>query len=122
MGQLLVEVREVLHDVFDRFLTFCDSKQGPMKSCKVWESGLTGRILPPLLPSPLPGQGRLQSFLFSRLQVESVPFGIPYDVFLLHLPLEAAQGAFQGFAIMYDYICQVFLPFQSGLFGRIQAT
>jgi hypothetical protein len=95
---------------------------GSVEDGTVWESGLTGRIKPSLLLGPLPGQGRLQSFLFSGLQVKSVLLGITDDVFLLHLPLETAQGALQGFAIMYDYICQVFLPFLSGPFGRIQAT
>ena len=99
-----------------------DRFHGSVESGAVWESGLTGRIKPSLLLCPLPGQGRLQSFLFSGLQVKSVLFGITDDVFLLYLPLETAQGALQGFAIMYDYICQVFSPFLSGLLGRIQAT
>ncbi len=80
--------------------------------------GLTGRVLPSFLPSSFSGQGRLQSLLFSGLQVKGVLFGIPDDVFLLHLPLKAAQGALQGFAIVYDYICQVSSPFHSGPYGR----
>jgi len=85
-------------------------------------SGLTGRVLPSFFLSSFSGQGRLQSLLFSGLQVKGVLFGIPDDVFLLHLPLKAAQGAFQGFTIVYDYICQVSSPFHPGLFGRFRAT
>jgi hypothetical protein len=33
------------------------------------------------------------------------------DVFLLHLTFKTPQCAFQGFAILYEYVSQVFSPF-----------
>ena len=45
-----------------------------------------------LLPVSLSGQGLLDPFPFSRLQVKGVLFHLLDDVLLLDFPLETAEG------------------------------
>jgi hypothetical protein len=53
-----------------------------------------------LLPIPLACERLLCPALVSRLQVEGVFLDVLDDVFLLHLPLEASEGAFNRFALL----------------------
>jgi hypothetical protein len=46
---------------------------------------------------------------------------ITNDIFLLHLPLKAAQRAFQRFSILYEYVSQAFSPFHTGPFAHTRA-
>jgi hypothetical protein len=59
-----------------------------------------------LFPVPLAGKGSLNPFLFSRLQIEGMPFDLFDDVFLLYLPFEAAEGVFQRFPLLEPYFSQ----------------
>jgi len=47
-----------------------------------------------LLPVTLPGESCLDTFFFSRLQVERMPLDLFNDVFLLHFSFEAPEGVF----------------------------
>jgi hypothetical protein len=44
------------------------------------------------------------------------------DVFLLHLPLETAQGALDGFAFLNLYFCQAQHPLPLEIFGSSGAN
>ena len=52
------------------------------------------------LPIPLARERLLGPALVSRLQIEGVFLDVLDDVFLLHLPLEASEGAFNRFALL----------------------
>ena len=55
--------------------------------------------LPPhLLAFEFLGQFTLEPFLFPRFEEEGMPLYLFDNTFLLHLPLEPAKGAFNGFA------------------------
>ena len=56
--------------------------------------------MPYLLPTALSRQGLFDSFLFARLQVEGVLLNLFYDVLLLDLSLEAAEGIFDRLALV----------------------
>ena len=58
------------------------------------------RLAPELLAAPLPRQRLLGSTLVPGLQVEGVLLDILDDIFLLDLPLEPPQGAFDRFALL----------------------
>ena len=60
-----------------------------------------------LFPVSLPGKSSLDPFFFSWLQVERMPLDLFNDVFLLHLPLEAAEGVFQRFPLLEPYFSQL---------------
>jgi hypothetical protein len=69
-----------------------------------------------LLPAAFPGEGLFRPALVTRLQIERVFLDILDDIFLLHLPLEAAQGALDGFAFLYFYFSQAFsTPSSAGI-------
>jgi hypothetical protein len=53
-----------------------------------------------LLAAPLAGQRLLGSALVPGFQVEAMLLDVLDDVFLLNLPLEAAQGVLYGFALL----------------------
>ena len=53
-----------------------------------------------LLPVPFAGERLLHPFLFTRLQIEGMPFDFFNDVFLLHLPLEAPERVLQSFTFL----------------------
>ena len=74
---------------------------------------LLHRFASNLLSAPLPGEGLLNSLLFSRFQVEGVLFNFLNDVFLLDLSLEAPQSVFNGFAVLNSNFRQSVHP-QSG--------
>lgn len=59
-----------------------------------------------LLAIALTRQGFLHPLFLAGLQIEGVPFDLLDNVFLLHLPLEAAKGIFQRFALLDPYFCQ----------------
>src|SRR5437899_2101519 len=61
------------------------------------------RLAPELLPISLARQGLLRSPLVPRLQIEGVFLDILDDVFLLHLPLEAAQRALDRLSLLNFY-------------------
>ena len=57
-----------------------------------------------LLASALPRERLLGATLVSRLQVVGMLLHVLDDVFLLHLPLEAAERAFDRFAVLqFDF-------------------
>jgi hypothetical protein len=62
------------------------------------------------LPVSLAGKSRLNPFLFSRLQVERVPFDFLNDVFLLHFPLEATERVFQRLPVLESDFSQLKTP------------
>src|SRR5574340_398615 len=72
------------------------------------DAPLTGLLDFPacLLPVSLSGKRLLDPLLFSRLQVEGMAFDFFDDVFLLHLPFEAAKGIFQSFALLELHFSQ----------------
>src|SRR5439155_7991049 len=61
------------------------------------------RLAPELLPIALSRQRLLRSPLVPRFQVEGVLLDILDNVFLLHLPLEAAQRALDRFSLLNFY-------------------
>jgi hypothetical protein len=65
-------------------------------------------VVPGLLTVALASQGCLDPLLFSRLQIEGMPFDFLDDVFLLNFPLKAAQGILQGFAFLNSDFSQTF--------------
>ena len=64
------------------------------------------RIAPLLLPGALPRERLLRSTLVARLQIEGVFLDVLDDVFLLHLPFETAERAFNGLAFLNLYFRQ----------------
>ena len=59
-----------------------------------------------LFTTAFTSEGLFRPALVTRLQIERVLLDILDDIFLLHLPLEAAQGAFDGFAFLDFYFSQ----------------
>jgi len=59
-----------------------------------------------LFSTAFTSEGLFRPALVTRLQIERVLLDILDDIFLLHLPLEAAQGAFDGFAFLDFYFSQ----------------
>jgi hypothetical protein len=59
-----------------------------------------------LFSAAFTSEGLFRPALVTRLQIERVLLDILDDIFLLHLPLEAAQGAFDGFAFLDFYFSQ----------------
>src|SRR6185369_9060546 len=53
-----------------------------------------------LLTTTLTREGLLRPAFIARLQIERVLLDILDDIFLLHLALEAAEGALDGFAFL----------------------
>jgi hypothetical protein len=58
------------------------------------------------LPVAFTGQRLLSPELLAWLQIEGVSFDFLNNVLLLDLPLEAAQGVFQRFALLKLYFSQ----------------
>lgn len=56
--------------------------------------------MPGLFAGSFPRQGRLDSLFFSWLQIKGMLFDFLNDVLLLHLSLEAAEGAFQRLSLL----------------------
>ena len=63
-------------------------------------------LAPLLLAIALAREGLLRPALVARLQVEGVLLDVLDDVFLLHLPFETAERAFNGLAFLNLYFCQ----------------
>src|SRR4029077_3661186 len=61
------------------------------------------RFAPELLTIALPCQCLLRPALVAGFQIEGVFLDILDDVFLLHLPLEPAEGALNGFSLLNLY-------------------
>ena len=59
-----------------------------------------------LFSAAFTSEGLFRPTLVTRLQIERVLLDILDDIFLLHLPLETAQGAFDGFAFLDLYFSQ----------------
>lgn len=68
-------------------------------------------LLHELLPGSLPSQGLLEAPLLARFQIVGMTLDILDDVLLLHLSLEAPEGAFQGLTIMNEDVCHFVPPF-----------
>ena len=69
-----------------------------------------------LFSTAFTSEGLFRPALVTRLQIERVLLDILDDIFLLHLPLEAAQGAFDGFAFLDLYFSQAFsTPSSAGI-------
>jgi len=58
------------------------------------------------LPVSLACQSLFDPQFLTRLQIEGMPLDLFNDVFLLHLPLEAPKGVFQGFTVLESDFCQ----------------
>ena len=58
------------------------------------------------LPVAFARQRLFYAQLFTRLQIEGMPFDLFDDVFLLHLAFEAPEGVFQGFTFLESYFSQ----------------
>src|SRR5436189_27780 len=65
-----------------------------------------GGLAAQLLARTFTRQGLLGATAISRFQVEGMLLDILDDIFLLHLPLEPAKRAFDGFAILYFHFSQ----------------
>src|SRR5262249_30368321 len=78
------------------------------------------RLAALLLARPLPRQRLLGAASIARFQIEGVLLDILDDIFLLHLPLEPAKRALDGFAILHFHFSQarLHLPL-SGPFGSV---
>jgi hypothetical protein len=53
-----------------------------------------------LLPVPFTGESGFHALFLAWLQVEGMTLDFFNDVFLLHLPLEAAESIFQRFTFL----------------------
>ena len=62
------------------------------------------------LPGSLYGKGLFQALPFTRLQKIRMFLGLSDDIFLLNLPLKAAQGALKRFAVLDDDNSQLYSP------------
>lgn len=60
-----------------------------------------------LLAIALTSESFLGTTLLAGLQVEGVTFDLLDDVFLLHFALETAKSAFERFAFLHNYFCQI---------------
>jgi hypothetical protein len=67
-------------------------------------------LLANFLASALTSQRRLYTFLLTRLQVKGVALDLFDNVFLLHLPLEAAQCILEGFTLLQSNFRQTDTP------------
>jgi hypothetical protein len=68
-----------------------------------------------LLPIPLPGKRLLGPSLVTGFQIEGVFLDVLDDVFLLYLPLEPAESAFNRFALLdLDFSHAFNTPFAGG--------
>src|SRR6266852_1828125 len=64
-------------------------------------------LAPLLLAQPFPRKRFFGPALFAGLHVETMLLDFLDDVFLLHLPLKAAQGIFQRFTLLDNDFCHV---------------
>src|SRR6266571_9347846 len=70
------------------------------------------RFAPELLPIPFARERLLGPSLVARFQIEGVLLDILDDVFLLNLPLETAESAFDGLALLdFDFSHATNTPF-----------
>jgi len=67
-------------------------------------------FLSSFLPAALACQRFLDTLLFAGLQIKRVALHFLDDVFLLHLPLEAAQCVFEGLSLLQSDFCQKLHP------------
>jgi len=67
-------------------------------------------FLSSFLPAALACQRFLDTLLFAGLQIKRVALYFLDDVFLLHLPLEAAQCVFEGFSLLQSDFRQKLHP------------
>ncbi len=67
-----------------------------------------------LLPIAFPRKGFLGAALFAWLQVKRMTLYLFDNVFLLYLPLEAAQSAFKSFPVLHEYFSQSYSPRNRG--------
>jgi hypothetical protein len=58
------------------------------------------------LPVPFARQRLLDPQFLTWLQIEGMTLDLFNDVFLLHLPLEAPEGVFQGFTVLESHFSQ----------------
>src|SRR6185295_6832684 len=73
------------------------------------------RFAPQLLPIPFARERLLRPSLVAGLQVEGMLLDILDDVFLLDLPLEPSESAFDGFALLnFDFSHATHTPFAGG--------
>src|ERR1035437_8351428 len=101
-------------------------REGDVLRSHVCDPSHSPRFYLPLLRFPasllaiaLAGQGLLDPEFLAWLQIESVPFDFPDDVFLQNLPLEAAERVLHGFAILQHYLSQLPPPSRPDCSGAI---
>ena len=58
------------------------------------------------LPAALTRQSFFHALFFAGFEIKGVPLDLLDDVFLLHLPLEAAKCIFKGFSLLQSDFCQ----------------
>lgn len=63
-------------------------------------------VVPGLFAGSFPRQGRFDSLFLSWLQIKGMLFDFLDDVLLLHLSLEAAEGAFQRLSLLKSNFSQ----------------
>ncbi len=89
--------------------------------CCDWGGGLI-LLFTSLLAIPFPCQRLFDPTLFARLEVEGMTFYFLDNVFLLHLPFEAAQRIFKRLAFLYANFRQRTTPPDRPSLGIHQST
>ena len=67
-----------------------------------------------LLSIAFPRKGFLGAALFAWLQIERMTLYLFDNVFLLYLPLKAAQCALKSFPVLHEYFSQSYSPRSRG--------
>jgi hypothetical protein len=93
-------ILELCHGLYSR-------ENGAGAYCEAPAPCLLLHFPPALFPVPFASQCLLDPFLLARLQVKGVPFDLFDDVLGLYLTLEAAEGIFDGFALLNLHFCQL---------------
>jgi hypothetical protein len=59
-----------------------------------------------LFTTPFTRQSFLHAFLLARFEIKGMSLDFLDNVFLLYLPLKAAQGVFERFSLLQSHFCQ----------------
>jgi hypothetical protein len=99
------EFRSTIDALEDPIPVFHDLPPLPDQSlarCEITPHPPSGSVVvvPGLFAGSFPRQGRFDSLFLSWLQIKGMLFDFLDDVLLLHLSLEAAEGAFQRFSLL----------------------
>jgi hypothetical protein len=72
-----------------------------------------------LLTAPFTRQSFFHALLLAWFEVKGMSFDFLDDVFLLYLPLKAAQGVFEGLSLLQSDFCQLNYTPKLVLMGRL---